>query len=259
MIAVLIKTHFIDAALCEHLRQLQQELRQIPGLEGVLSVDVLTVSPALQTASLAELPGWRLHAFNSQNYAEHGLLIHPGVAQKGVPVNWFHSDYSLLDFYLRHPGRYTAFWQIEYDVSLRKGSWDFLAREFDCDLMAASLKIKEMSFKHLVQSPCLFQPGWHWWDKLIGHFATVGCFFPCVRLTSRALDTLLAAYRRGVTGYCEVSVPSVIASNFALRIGGLDAIDPAEVELMHPHWDKRRREEPGSAFQLNLPGLNVDL
>lgn len=259
MIAVLIKTHFIDAALCEQLRQLQLDVRQISGLELVLSVDALTVSPALQTASLAELPGWRLHAFNSEHYAEHGFLIHPAVAQKGVPVNWFHSDYSLLDFYLRHPGRYTALWQIEYDVSLRKGSWEFLARDFGLDLMAASLKIKEISFQHLVKAPCLFQPSWYWWDKLSGHFATVGCFFPCVRLTSRALDVLIAAYRRGVTGYCEVSVPSVIASDFSLSIGGLSAIDPAEVELMHPHWDKKRRHAPNSAFQLNLPGLNVDL
>ena len=127
-----------------------------------------------------------------------------------APLDWYHSDYSLIDFHLHHPHRYTALWQIEYDVSLRRGSWEFPGRDLPFDLLVPGLKIRERGFRALVHSSCILQPDWFWWDKLEGHAATVGGFFPCIRITPRALDYLVTAYRGGrERPIPRVSVPSV--------------------------------------------------
>jgi hypothetical protein len=252
-IAVLLKTHFFDDALKRQVEALRAAVERLP-VELVLSVD----AKATKLPPAEAVPGVALHGFDSADYAGHGLRPHPQQIATGVPVDWFHSDYSLLDYHLKHPGRHDVLWQVEYDVTLRSGTWDFLARDLPFDFLAPSLKVRERHFEGLVQGPCLVQPGWHWWPALLGYPAAVGCFFPCVRATARALDCLIAAYRRGVTGYCEVSAPSVLAGQIGLRVGPLSEIPRGEAELHHPHWDRGRRSEPNSGFVLNQPALSVD-
>lgn len=258
MIAVLVKTHFIDDALLEQLRTMRRALLGQPQVELVLGVDATAVPAAALGAVEAALPGLRLHGFHNARYAAHGLRPHAFLARMGAPLDWYHSDYSLIDFHLHHPHRYTALWQIEYDVSLRRGSWDFLGHDLPFDLLVPGLKIRERGFRALVHSSCILQPGWFWWDKLEGTAATVGGFFPCIRITPRALDHLVTAYRGGVSGYCEVSVPSVLACAPDMRVASLSVIDAAAVEITHPHWDKDRRSDRQQDLLLNGRGLYVD-
>lgn len=252
-IAVLLKSHFFDDALQRQVNALRQAVGELP-VEVVLSLDAKTTALPPPEA----VPGVRRHAFDLAQYAQHGLRLHPQQAAMGVPVNWFHSDYSLLDYHLKEPGRHAALWQIEYDVTLRSGRWDFLARDLPFDFLAPSLKVRERHLAPLVHGPCLVQPGWHWWPALEGYPACAGCFFPCVRASARALDLLLTAYRRGVRGYCEVSAPSVLAGQMGLRVGPLSEIPLDAAELHHPHWDRARRSDPTSGFILNQPALSVD-
>lgn len=258
MIAVLLKTHFIDDALLEQLRTMRRALLGQPRVELVLGVDAAAVPAVALAAVEAALPGLRLHGFHRDRYADHGLRPHAFLAEMGAPLDWYHSDYSLIDFHLHHPQRYTALWQIEYDVSLRSGSWDFLGRDLPFDLLVPGLKIRERGLRALVHSACILQPDWFWWDKLDGHAATVGGFFPCIRITPRALDHLVSVYRAGVSGYCEVSVPSILACAPGMRVAALSVIDTAEVELTHPHWDKERRGDRQQDLLLNRRGLYVD-
>lgn len=255
--AVLIKTHFLTSTLLAQLESLQQALAPWSNLDLCLSLDLSQGEPPLLAEAQERLDGTLFHGFGADFYLRHGFQRDPYGVQSEAPLNWYHSDYSLLDFYLQHPGQYAALWQIEYDVSLRLGTWDFLAQDFHLDFMASSLKVRSQEHAMLVNSSCLVFPQWFWWQHLSGVEATVGSFFPCIRLSAPAAEHLVQAYRSGITGYCEVSVPSSLACAGAV-IGELSAVDHRQVQICHPHWDKHKRQADHGGFVLNTPCLNVD-
>ena len=256
-IAVLIKTHFLSESLLEQVLALKHALGPFPSVDICLSLDLSAEQPQSLTELSKRLPGILFHAFGKGFYREHGFGIHPRLQDSQEPINWFHSDYSLLDFYLRTQGAYQSFWQIEYDVTLQKGSWDFLAHNWDVDFMAASLKIQTDADQKHVLTPCLVKPHWFWWPSLIGATPLVGSFFPCVWLSAAAADCLVQAYRLGVIGYCELSVPSVLAAEGA-KIADLSWMQIPELEIYHPHWHKQRKNIPGAGFILNTSRLDVN-
>lgn len=255
--AVLIKTHFLTPSLLEQIESLQHCLNRHTNLDLCLSIDLSSGIPDLFPEAKERLKDILIHGFSKDFQLKHGFQIHPHAKKIKAPMNWFHSDYSLLDFFLHTKGSYASLWQIEYDVFLKSGSWDFLAQSFPYDFMAASIKVPDKKYKHKIQGPCLVKPQWYWWNQLIGCEATVGSFFPCIRLGANAADLLVQAYRKGVRGYCEVSVPSILATVGA-KICDLSSIDSQQARICHPHWDKEIRSQENTDFQLNTACLDVD-
>ncbi len=256
-IAVLIKTHFLSESLFEQISAIKHALRSFLGVDICLSLDLSAEQPESLADLSKRLPGVMFHGFGKDFYLQQGFGIHPRLQHSKEPINWFHSDYSLLDFYLRTKGRYQGYWQIEYDVSLQKGSWDFLAHDWDMDFMASRLKIQYEAHQKYVQTPCLVKPQWPWWESMRGALPLVGCFFPCIWLSESAAECLVKAYRRGVIGYCELSAPSILAAEGA-KMAGLSWIDQPELEIYHPHWHKQLKNIPGAGFILNASCLDAD-
>lgn len=123
----------------------------------------------------------------------------------GLPFEsvWFNGHYPLLVFARARPG-YAWHWMLEYDVRFT-GQWsDLLLRSFsddDADLLATDVRHNSS------------QPNWYWWPHRSNDLALNelwACFFPLLRFTSRALQTLDLAHQSGTHGFCEVVVPSVL-------------------------------------------------
>jgi len=258
MTGILIKTHFLNRYILEKAACIVQDLSPSDDIKVILSIDVTHGLPSSINEIRKALPNVDLHLFDSQTHRKHGLREHPLSAATRSSVNWFHSDYSLLDFFILNRGRFNVLWQIEHDVYLRSGSWKFLSHDHGFDFMAPSIKVKEPQFASFVQSSCIFQPQWHWWNMLDKHASTVGCFFPCIRITEDALEHLIACYRTGVSGYCEVSVPSLIASSGNLRIAALSEVSHSDAAIFHPHWNKTFKDDFTKDIQLNEVDLSVD-
>lgn len=258
MTGILIKAHFINRYILEKVACIADALSPADNVRIILSIDVTHgLSPSVNEIKNI-LHNVELHFFDAQTYRKHGLSEHPAYAATRSPVNWFHSDYSLIDFHILNRGRYDILWQIEYDVYLRSGSWKFLSHDYAFDFMAPSIKVKEPQFAPFVQSSCIVQPQWHWWGKLDRHVPTVGCFFPCVRITAAALEHVISSYQAGVSGYCEVSVPSLIAAAGNLRIAALSEVSNSDATIYHPHWSKTLKNDFTKDFHLNAVDLSVD-
>jgi hypothetical protein len=256
MIGILVKTHFIDESVLATLAAMRRDLSAYPEAELVLGLDVSKGLPLPVIESRALLRQQAVHLFSDRSHLRHGLREY-AARRPEAPFNWFHSDFSLIDFYLCNPGRYEALWQVEYDVFLRSGSWDFLAKSRDFDLLAPGLKFKHESLCGRVEDECPIWPDWKWWERLEGIAPTMGCFFPCIRVSARALDRLVAAYRSGINGYCEASLPSVLYAEADLRLASLARISEAEAVICHPHWSPRYKQDRSRDFQLNQARLVV--
>lgn len=259
MIALLIKTHFVDQLLLEKLAEIALSLEATPWVELILSLDTTRQIPHLPlNAELARiLKRLKLHLFDQQSHLKNQLRPTRHFDPKKSSINWYHSDYSLLDFYLLNSKRYTHYWQIEYDVYLQSGSWSFLAQDWQVDFLASSIKAKDVSSQARVLNECLLYPEWHWWGMLEQCEPRLGCFFPCVMLSARALECLLEAYTQGVAGYCEVSVPSVLAETPELKLMDLSVIELQQARICHPHWERHLKHQAKYDFVLNQSGLNV--
>jgi len=257
MIGVLIKTHILNRQVLERTVKIANDFGEINFVDVILSVDATRYPANIRESLPRVLPGIKLHFFDSKVHQKLGFPLHPMVSGGKAQVNWFHSDYSLIDFYMQNRGSYDILWQIEYDVYLRSGSWKFLEFDYGVDFMASSIKIREPQYKSFVQNDCILQPNWPWWDKLANSLACVGCFFPCIRLSAEAIESLICSYQKGICGFGEVSVPSLLAMG-DFTISSLAIVNENEARIFHPHWYKLYKKDFSKDFQLNSVDLFIE-
>ena len=130
-------------------------------------------------------------------------------------------DLAFLEFWRRRPG-YDRYWFIEYDVHY-EGVWQTFFDYFRAsaaDVLGTSMfYTREKPHKLAVLTyPKLVVPAGLGWDP----DRMVKAFLPLCRLSATALRLLDAAYRDGLGGHYEITVPSVaIMHGLALEdIGG---------------------------------------
>lgn len=257
MLGVLIKTHILDRHVLEKTVKIANEFQGTNFVDVVLSVDATQYPANIDEILSRILPGIKLHFFDAKVNQKLGFPVDPIVSSGGAQLNWFHSDYSLIDFYTQNRGIYDILWQIEFDVYLRSGSWKFLEFDYGVDFIASSIKIKGPQYKSLVQNDSILQPNWPWWGNLVKCPSCVGCFFPCIRLSAEAIESLICSYQKGVCGFGEVSVPSVLAMG-GHTIKSMSVISDRDATIFHPHWYKLHKKDFSKDFQLNLVDVFVD-
>lgn len=136
------------------------------------------------------------HLFTADHIRKMGYNFN---SEEGI---WYHVEYPILDYYRQNP-RYDFYWRIEYDVRFG-GDWFTFFRYFidnKADLLATYIK----TYKN--------EPNWHWWNKInleVDKKYLRGVFFPIARFSKRSLEFLDYQYRKGVSGYCEVVVPTLL-------------------------------------------------
>lgn len=119
-------------------------------------------------------------------------------------------DLVFLEVFRRQP-EYDRYWFIEYDVHW-EGRWDVLFERFrgsDADMLATTVlrieqvphKLAELSYPRL-----LMPPGMVWSRSQL-----LKAFLPICRISKAALDALQQAYRDGLGGHYEITVPSIAA------------------------------------------------
>lgn len=141
-------------------------------------------------------------------------LLSPGYRQKCRTENWEMAgnlDLAFLAFARRHPG-YDRIWFVEYDVHW-EGRWSVLFERFrasPADVLATTvLPIARVPHKlALLTYPALIMPP----DVSWGVQEALKAFLPICRLSRAALEALDNAYRNGLGGHYEITVPSVAAS-----------------------------------------------
>lgn len=140
------------------------------------------------------------------NYSSY-LFTPDDIKKKGYNFNsdrgiWYHIEYPVVDYYLRNP-QYDFYWRIEYDVKFGD-DWGLFFRNFidsNADLLGTYIK----TYKD--------DPAWFWWEAVnfkISKDDLRGMFFPVVRFSRAALDILDRKYKNGMSGYCEIVVPTLL-------------------------------------------------
>ncbi len=147
-------------------------------------------------------------------------VSHDDLHGLGFPVkcrrdNWQMAgnlDLVFIEFANRHP-TYGRYWFIEYDVHW-EGRWSVLFEHFrdsPAILLATTIatidqvphKLAQLDYPELVVPPTL---GWCQTQCL-------KAFLPLCRLDKALLDALSDAYRAGLGGHYEITVPSVAAAS----------------------------------------------
>ena len=240
---VLLKTHFIDRQVLEKAYAIQNLLGNVANAKLVVCCDR---SAGKIGDAAAEWLSARFDTFffgGTERYQELGLPIHPLVLSGHHPANWFHGDYFLYDYVqgARQPSQY--YWIVEYDVYPTRGTWtDLVTLGGDCDLVAPLLKVRsrpETGDPALSRFPV--DAAWYWWDSYNGPEPRLGCFFPALRLSQALVDSLRESLTENRVGFCEVRVPSVTHEYGHAIVGMGDFFDGAGLDLVHPHWDRKRK------------------
>jgi hypothetical protein len=145
-----------------------------------------------------------------------------------VPGN---EDGTILAIVQRLPA-YEFIWAIEYDVAY-SGHWMTFFRDFDgnrSDLLATSI----VRYKTI--------PNWPLWKSLevpegvvLSDDAKLRSFDPCLRISRRAVELLIAEYRKGWAGNSECVMPTVLqlAGGVIEDIGGDGEFTPEERRNRH--------------------------
>ena len=113
-------------------------------------------------------------------------------------------DLPLMKVFADEPD-YPFYWLIEYDVRY-SGAWPDFFKDFDSnnsDLLGMTV------FDHALR------PGWAHWDSFeapepVPLSERVRATLSFYRLSNRALNALDDAYRHGVSGHYEVTIPTVL-------------------------------------------------
>jgi hypothetical protein len=140
-------------------------------------------------------------------------IVAPGYPEKSRLDGWDMAgnlDLVFLEFRRRHP-ELRRIWFLEYDVHWQ-GDWSVFLNHFapsPADVLAATMQqIDEVAHKEGKPAyPRQVVPSGMPWERR----NVIKGFLPAVRLSTRALDALDAAYRAGLGGHYEINVPSVAA------------------------------------------------
>ena len=118
------------------------------------------------------------------------------------------SDLALMTYALDQPA-YEFYWLIEHDVRFT-GPWNCLFDVFadnQADLLTTTIRRRSE------------QPDWRWWSTLVAPDVELSvdeqirCFMPVLRISRRAIEVLLAAYRQGWQGHYECTVPTILGKH----------------------------------------------
>jgi hypothetical protein len=126
-------------------------------------------------------------------YSESRIKIEP---------KWYNSEFAVLDFFLKNPS-YKYYWRVEHDVSF-SGIW---SRFFDF------FKENSADFISTYIRGYNEDKSWYWWDAInlkLDNNQKVVSFFPIERFSNRALKLLDNKYKSGISGFCEVVVPTLL-------------------------------------------------
>jgi hypothetical protein len=126
---------------------------------------------------------------------------------KSVYINY---EYPLLWFFKLFPD-YDQYWYVDYDVRFT-GDWSLFFNSFSpsdgYDLLAT-----HVAYKHE-------NPHWgpHWDESSVVFERPIRIFFSLARFSKPALTSLDRNYRKKISGFCELVVPSVLLQD-GLKIG----------------------------------------
>jgi hypothetical protein len=201
-ICVVLVSHFVDSTVRTTFERLRLEVPPDHDLFLLLNLKE-------PDASLTR--GFDPDRVMEISQAELLALPYP---EKCITAGWQiqgNLDLAFLAFCHRHPG-YDCFWFIEYDVHYQ-GCWGrFFShfRDSSADVLGTILTPLEQVPQKLkiLEYPKLKGPspvGWSISDMIKG-------FFPICRLSAAALDSLDAAYRSGIGGHYEITLPTIAAN-----------------------------------------------
>ena len=137
--------------------------------------------------------------------------------------NYFYAHFRMLIFYLKNPD-FDYYWFFDDDVTFTGNLKPFLSF-YDCvsDDFLAIQAFKKKDYEELprvsVVSSSMRGSGGNWLDFAPGpgdnyrnKEKLVGCFFPIVRFSNRAMKYLFELHQEGFYGYSEGFVPTSLAS-----------------------------------------------
>lgn len=193
-------SHVLNPAIRDTFARLVREAPADHDVVFVLSSD----DPAAETTQVSDDRLVRIG---------HDSLLRLGYPAKCDEAGWSidgNLDLAFLEFRRRRPG-YDRFWFVEYDVHW-EGRWEVLFdyfRSSPADVLGATMqtlsdaphKFDALTYPQLVVPDSL---AWRREKMIKG-------FLPICRLSRGALDALDEAYRRGLGGHYEITVPSVSA------------------------------------------------
>ena len=202
--AILFRCHFLNAIIIDVFRHIQQDC---PNDDVILLYDatrypIRSDSPKVFIFSEQEISQSGYPFFNEQNLRE-----------KQISPLWYFSDYPLLFFHRQRP-EYDSYWLVEYDVRFT-GNWRMLFDQAPEGDLVGTHVARYVSSRD-----------WVWWrqkDVLgVEDRLRVKCFFPLLRFSNRALDLVDFHRTHGMSGYCEMAVPTLLSvSGYTIRdIGG---------------------------------------
>lgn len=200
--AVLLLNHVVD----EDLRRLHEELTE--ALEPdrhvwLLSDRTQRSLPFIRLSESRRELVFRTPDLESLGYPGKSSLTLRRAGSRNMQLG--NTDLPVLLFARAHP-EYDRFWVIEYDVRFT-GSWRMLLDTFDdnsADLLATSV------CDHAVN------PGWSHWPSLqfpqqpVAEDERLRAFLPIYRISAPALALVDEAYRSGVRGHYEVTMPTIL-------------------------------------------------
>lgn len=160
---------------------------------------------------------FHLHGFDKPINKSHRWGCHQN-------PKYFYAHFRMLVFYLKNPG-FDHYWFFDDDVDFKgslkafldlytEQSEDFLAiqafkKEAYEDFPKISIINDKMKGSHGNWLSLCPGPG----DNFKSITRHIGCFFPIVRFTNKAMDYLLELHKDGYFGYSEGFVPTSLASD----------------------------------------------
>jgi hypothetical protein len=170
-------------------------------------------------------------------------------------IVWFYAHFRMLNFYQKFPN-YDWYWFYDDDVTC--DDWEGFINSFnnvDTDFLTWLMFSKEDYGKGIRKIDEDTTSQHMWFERFPGEGDKLpwwineyyGSFFPVVRYSNTALNTLLQQFRWGLSGYSEGFVPTILNGyNHSLgsifnKDGSSPYYDVNKINLKHKHqnigWD----------------------
>ena len=199
--AVLLKTHFFDAAIAERYARLVRESPR--DARGFIALNRGN-EPARLPADTLGVPPAAFFLFNHEQLL--ALAFPTKCARQGWQLNPGNADLIPLLFMARHPA-YDPVWGIEYDVHF-EGAWRRLFDHFrgsDADLLATTIH-RQVETPQKVLTPPFRSPEFADWPE----DERIRAFLPIYGLSRRGAAAIEKAYRAGAGGHYELTWATIL-------------------------------------------------